>query len=77
MKELQKFAYPVFFVVMAILPHTLDDRWQAVAITQYMIIQTHHRIVFVFSNFTFNLDICHALQSSAIDILHTIDRCQL
>jgi branched-chain amino acid transport system permease protein len=33
MKELQKFAYPVFFVVMAILPHMLDDRWQAVAIT--------------------------------------------
>jgi len=33
MKDLQKFAYPVFFVVMAILPHTLDDRWQAVAIT--------------------------------------------
>jgi branched-chain amino acid transport system permease protein len=33
MKELQKFAYPVFFVVMAVLPHLLDDRWQAVAIT--------------------------------------------
>ena len=33
MKELQKFAYPVFFVVMAVLPHMLDDRWQAVAIT--------------------------------------------
>jgi branched-chain amino acid transport system permease protein len=33
MKELQRFAYPVFFVAMAILPHLLDDRWQAVAIT--------------------------------------------
>lgn len=33
MKELQKFAYPIFFVVMAVLPHLLDDRWQAVAIT--------------------------------------------
>jgi branched-chain amino acid transport system permease protein len=33
MKELQKFAYPVIFVVMAVLPHMLDDRWQAVAIT--------------------------------------------
>jgi branched-chain amino acid transport system permease protein len=33
MKELQKFAYPIFFVVMAVLPHMLDDRWQAVAIT--------------------------------------------
>lgn len=33
MKELQRFAYPVFFVAMAILPYLLDDRWQAVAIT--------------------------------------------
>lgn len=33
MKELQKFGYPIFFVVMAVLPHLLDDRWQAVAIT--------------------------------------------
>ncbi len=33
MKELQKFSYPIFFVVMAVLPHMLDDRWQAVAIT--------------------------------------------
>ncbi len=33
MKELQKFAYPIFFAVMAVLPHLLNDRWQAVAIT--------------------------------------------
>lgn len=33
MKELQKFAYPAFFAVMAVLPHLLNDRWQAVAIT--------------------------------------------
>jgi branched-chain amino acid transport system permease protein len=33
MKELQKFGYPVFFAVMAVLPHLLNDRWQAVAIT--------------------------------------------
>ena len=33
MKSLQRFAYPIFFVVMAILPNVLDDRWQAVAIT--------------------------------------------
>jgi len=33
MKEMQKFGYPIFFVVMAVLPHLLDDRWQAVAIT--------------------------------------------
>jgi branched-chain amino acid transport system permease protein len=33
MKEILKFGYPIFFVVMAVLPHLLDDRWQAVAIT--------------------------------------------
>jgi branched-chain amino acid transport system permease protein len=33
MKEMQKFGYPIFFAVMAVLPHLLDDRWQAVAIT--------------------------------------------
>lgn len=33
MKELQKFGYPIFFVVMLVLPYLLDDRWQAVAIT--------------------------------------------
>lgn len=33
MKTLQRFAYPIFFAVMAILPHVLDSRWQAVAIT--------------------------------------------
>jgi branched-chain amino acid transport system permease protein len=33
MKSLQRFSYPIFFVVMAILPNVLDDRWQAVAIT--------------------------------------------
>ena len=33
MKELQKFGYPIFFVVMAALPHLLNSRWQAVAIT--------------------------------------------
>ncbi|NOY12653.1 MAG: branched-chain amino acid ABC transporter permease [Deltaproteobacteria bacterium] len=33
MKELQRFGYPIFFVVMAILPHLLNSRWQAVAIT--------------------------------------------
>ena len=33
MKALQKFGYPIFFVVMAVLPHILDSRWQAVAIT--------------------------------------------
>jgi branched-chain amino acid transport system permease protein len=33
MKNIQKLAYPIFFVVMAVLPHLLDDRWQAVAIT--------------------------------------------
>jgi branched-chain amino acid transport system permease protein len=33
MKTIQRFAYPIFFAVMAILPHVLDSRWQAVAIT--------------------------------------------
>jgi len=33
MKKLRKFAYPIFFTVMAVLPHILDDHWQAVAIT--------------------------------------------
>ncbi len=33
MKELQRFGYPIFFVVMALLPHLLNSRWQAVSIT--------------------------------------------
>jgi branched-chain amino acid transport system permease protein len=33
MKNLQRFAYPAFLLVMAILPNLLDSRWQAVAIT--------------------------------------------
>lgn len=33
MKTMQRFGYPIFFVVMAVLPHVLDSRWQAVAIT--------------------------------------------
>lgn len=33
MKNLERFGYPVFFVLMAVLPHLLDSRWQAVAIT--------------------------------------------
>jgi branched-chain amino acid transport system permease protein len=33
MKVLQRFGYPIFFVLMAVLPHWLDSRWQAVAIT--------------------------------------------
>lgn len=33
MKNLERFGYPVFFVLMAALPHLLDSRWQAVAIT--------------------------------------------
>jgi branched-chain amino acid transport system permease protein len=33
MKNLEPFGYPVFFVLMAVLPHLLDSRWQAVAIT--------------------------------------------
>jgi branched-chain amino acid transport system permease protein len=33
MKSLLRFVFPVFFVVMAILPTLLNPRWQAVAIT--------------------------------------------
>jgi len=33
MKSLERFGFPVFFVVMAVLPFLLDPRWQAVAIT--------------------------------------------
>ncbi|RMF45995.1 MAG: branched-chain amino acid ABC transporter permease, partial [Deltaproteobacteria bacterium] len=33
MEKLQRFGYPAFFVVMAVLPHLLNPRWQAVAIT--------------------------------------------
>ncbi len=33
MKKLEPYAYPIFFVVMAVLPHLLNSRWQAVAIT--------------------------------------------
>ncbi len=33
MEKLQRFGYPVFFAVMAVLPHLLNPRWQAVAIT--------------------------------------------
>jgi branched-chain amino acid transport system permease protein len=33
MKNLERYGYPIFFVVMAILPTMLDPRWQAVAIT--------------------------------------------
>ena len=33
MKNLERFGFPVFLVVMAVLPYLLDSRWQAVAIT--------------------------------------------
>ena len=33
MKKLQQFGYPLFFVVMALLPHVLNSRWLAVATT--------------------------------------------
>lgn len=33
MKRFEPFVYPIFFVVMAVLPHLLNSRWQAVAIT--------------------------------------------
>ncbi|PLX72016.1 MAG: branched-chain amino acid ABC transporter permease [Desulfuromonas sp.] len=33
MKNFERYAFPIFFVVMAILPTLLDPRWQAVAIT--------------------------------------------
>ncbi|PLY02139.1 MAG: branched-chain amino acid ABC transporter permease [Desulfuromonas sp.] len=33
MKKLQRYALPGFLVIMAVLPHLLNSRWQAVAIT--------------------------------------------
>ena len=33
MKKFTRSAGPLFIVVMALLPHLLDSRWQAVAIT--------------------------------------------
>ena len=33
MKNFEKFGLPAFIAAMAVLPHLLDDRWQAVAIT--------------------------------------------
>lgn len=33
MKNFERYAFPIFFVVMAILPTLLNPRWQAVAIT--------------------------------------------
>ncbi len=33
MKNLERYGLPAFIVIMAILPHLLNDRWQAVAIT--------------------------------------------
>jgi len=33
MKQLKRFGYPLFLGVMAVLPHLLNSRWQAVAIT--------------------------------------------
>ncbi|ORJ58602.1 branched-chain amino acid ABC transporter permease [Geothermobacter hydrogeniphilus] len=33
MKQLQRLGYPLFLGVMAVLPHLLNSRWQAVAIT--------------------------------------------
>jgi branched-chain amino acid transport system permease protein len=33
MKNMQRYAYPIFLLVMAVLPNLLDSRWQAVAIT--------------------------------------------
>jgi len=33
MKNLQRYGLPAFIVLMAVLPHLLNDRWQAVAIT--------------------------------------------
>jgi branched-chain amino acid transport system permease protein len=33
MKKLESYALPAFLVVMAVLPHLLNSRWQAVAIT--------------------------------------------
>ncbi len=33
MKNLERYGLPAFIVIMAILPHLLNERWQAVAIT--------------------------------------------
>lgn len=33
MKNLERFGLPIFIALMAVLPHLLNDRWQAVAIT--------------------------------------------
>ncbi len=33
MKKYERFGLPIFIIMMAILPHMLNDRWQAVAIT--------------------------------------------
>jgi len=33
MKSYERYGLPAFIAVMAVLPHLLDDRWQAVAIT--------------------------------------------
>ena len=33
MNRLARFSYPLFFLVMAVLPNLLNPRWQAVAIT--------------------------------------------
>ncbi len=33
MKNIERYGLPAFIVIMAILPHLLNDRWQAVAIT--------------------------------------------
>ncbi len=33
MKNLERFGLPAFIVIMAVLPHLLNERWQAVAIT--------------------------------------------
>ena len=33
MKNLERLGFPVFFVIMAVLPYLLNSRWQAVAIT--------------------------------------------
>lgn len=33
MKTIERFGFPIFLAVMAVLPHMLNSRWQAVAIT--------------------------------------------
>jgi len=33
MKNLERFGLPIFIALMAVIPHLLNDRWQAVAIT--------------------------------------------